>query len=176
MKEEPKLDGFIVDEVCLECSEDELCVDCYEQKEARLVNLAYSKVEQNLVEQESADFYADDSQPPASEWVGSKTLTSTTSKKITAWSAAEQDYQNRCFIWKWGVEVESQDEPKVRREFLEPTNDLSDRLSGYRFLGQHIYDLRDDYDISISVRVPVGYAICQSCHFEYNKSLPCPNH
>jgi hypothetical protein len=64
---------------------------------------------------------------------------------------------------------------REREEFKQPSYDIADRISGYRFLGQHMIELRDEYDITLSLKVPRGYTICESCHYQYNKAVPCPN-
>ena len=140
---ESQLEGFIVDEICMDCSDDILCTEHYEQKESRLINLAYAKVEQNLVEREGDDFLSADVHPSGHDWVAS---------------------------------VSRKEDGTIREEFLEPTNNLSDRLQGYVFLGQHIYPLYDGADIKAYVMVPRGYAICHTCHLQYNLAIPCPNH
>jgi len=150
MKTEPRLDGFSIVQECYLCSAFDLCTEHYEEREARLVNKAHSLVEQNLVEQEGQSYYQEPAQPSAHDWTGSVTR-----------RGARSNY----FL----TTVE------IREEFVEPTYNLADRLSGYKFLGQHITDLRDDFDLALDLMVPKGYAICQSCHYQYNKATPCPN-
>ena len=181
MKTEARLDGFTIvepededlpslDELksavqnCAQCSAKGLCpehcallfehpaVASQDQDEARLVTRAHSLVEQNLVEQEGQSYHQDASaEPSAHEWTGSVTRRGARSNYFLTSS-------------------------EIREEFVEPTYNLADRLSGYKFLGQHITDLRDDYDLALDLMVPKGYAICQSCHFQYNQGLNrCPN-
>lgn len=179
MKTEPKLDGFSIvepdedlpslDELksavqnCAQCSVKELCpehcallfehpaVASQDQDEARLVTRAHSLVEQNLMEQEGHSYHRDnEAEPSAHEWVGSVTR-------------RNEKQQNLL------------DAPETREEFLEPTYNLADRLSGYRFLGKHMIDLRDDYDVRLSLVPDKGFGICQACHMLYNQALAtCP--
>lgn len=129
---------------CSECVEqEELCPACQDLQDVRTINLAYSRVEQNLIEQEGESFLSADDYPSGHDWVASETR---------------------------------KEDGTIREEFLEPTNNLSDRLQGYVFLGQHIYPMYDGADIKAYVMVPRGYAICHTCHLQYNLSIPCPNH
>lgn len=152
MKTEAKLDGFSIVENCQLCVDDDLCAEHYDEREARLVYKAHSLVEQNLVEQEGQSYHQDASaEPSGHDWVSSVTRRGERS----------------------GYFLTSED---IREEFVEPTYNLADRLSGYKFLGQHIADLRDDYDLTIDLLVPKGYIVCEKCHFQHNKTIrPCPN-
>lgn len=151
MKSEPKLDGFSIVETCHLCVNDDLCDEHYDEREARLINQAYSLVEQNLMEQEGHSYHRDnEAEPSAHEWVGSVTR-------------RNEKQQNLL------------DAPETREEFLEPTYNLADRLSGYRFLGKHMIDLRDDYDVRLSLVPDKGFGTCQACHMLYNQALAtCP--
>ena len=151
MKTEPRLDGFSIVELCNLCTLDALCTEHYENKEAVLVNYAHSLVEQNLIEQEGHSYHNAQPEVSGHDWTGSVTR-----------RGARSSY----FL----TTVE------IREEFVEPTYNIADRISGYRFLGQHMIDLRDDYDVTLSLKIPKGYAICPSCHFQYNLALPCQNH
>lgn len=151
MKTEPKLDGFSIVESCHLCVDDDLCAEHYDEREARLVNKAHSLVEQNLVEQEGQSYsLTQDTEPSAHEWTGSVT---------------RRGERSNYFL----------SSTDIREEFVEPTYNLADRLSGYKFLGQHITDLRDDYDLALDLLVPKGYTICEDCNFQHNKRLrTCP--
>lgn len=76
----------------------------------------------------------------------------------------------------WVASTTKTKDGREREEFKESSYNIADRISGYRFLGQHMIDLRDDYDVTLSLKIPKGYAICPSCHFQYNLALPCQNH
>ncbi len=64
-------------------------------------------------------------------------------------------------------------EPNVRREFIEPIYDITNRLPGWLFLGQHIFPMFKQDELSEYLAIPSTDTICVICHLQVNRFVGC---
>lgn len=157
-------DGLTLSNMCPMCIEQEqLCVDCVDQKDARLTDKAYALVDEGLSTEGYALYRTDDA-PSASDWVSSETITKEqtwTTKMTEIWDA-----DNPFKLIQLAVEFIDKDDPwLIRKEFANPVTQLIDG-------GTHdeLWELDDERQRAREVQcpwcnilTPKLYNDCQTC-------------
>lgn len=155
-------DQLTISNVCPECiAQEQLCVDCVEEADARLTDQAYELVDEgNLQYRRVVSIQAD--APSASDWVSSETITGRRKAK----AIMKEIWADDCKLVTLEVSfVEKTDEWLVRNEFLEPTVSLADRgeLDNTWELDDYAQAQRETQCPSCHLMTPRIYNDCQCC-------------
>lgn len=124
MNQDYTQDGLSLANVCPMCIEQEqLCVDCVDQADARLTNKAYALVDEGL-SVEGDVLYKADENPSASDWVSSETVIKRKGRKAVF---TEKWQDESMHLLELTVKFIDQDDPwLLRKEYLPPIAQLMD--------------------------------------------------
>lgn len=138
--------GISITNQCIQCqSLNEMCPDCDDLRQARDTYIAHQLVEEGSIQYSHQMAFTGD-EPSGHDWV-----------------SPVNELQKHAILLDGSIKTD-------RHEFLDPTTNLADRLSGAFFLGKHMFLL----DESVP-HIESSEAICSSCHYTYNKHIECPN-
>lgn len=150
-------DGLSLANVCPMCIEQEqLCVDCVDQADARLTDKAYALVDEGNT-QYRRTWSRQDDQPSGSDWISSETYV-----RPRGWFVKMTEiWDDECHLVELSVQFLETDEALVRHEFLPPIVQLQD--GG---VYEELWELDDLRQYSREVQ-------CQHCNLRVPRTRIC---